>query len=79
MSNVESDNQLLAEKYDKVSEGQFNNGLILIEKLGIKTGHNVLDIGCGTGRLTEYLSKIVGDEGRIYGIDPSGLRPISRQ
>jgi hypothetical protein len=42
MSNADADNQLLAERYDQVSESQFNNGLILIEKLGIKPGHNVL-------------------------------------
>ncbi len=74
MSTVKLDNQLLAERYDQVSEGQFNNGLILIEKLGIKTGHNVLDIGCGTGRLTLHVTKTIGPSGRVVGIDPSVQR-----
>lgn len=74
MSNVESDNQLLAERYDKVSEGQFNNGLILVKKLGIKPGHKVLDIGCGTGRLTLHVARIVGNKGEVVGIDPSVQR-----
>ncbi|MFZ3058793.1 MAG: methyltransferase domain-containing protein [Candidatus Methanoperedens sp.] len=74
MSNVELDNQLLAERYDHVSEGQFNNGLILIEKLGIKTGNNVIDIGCGTGRLTLHVARIVGSNGKVVGIDPSVQR-----
>lgn len=74
MSNVESDNLSLAERYDQVSEGQFNNGLILIEKLGIKPGHKVLDIGCGTGRLTLHVSSVVGSKGKVVGIDPSVQR-----
>ncbi len=74
MSTVKLDNQLLAERYDQVSEGQFNNGLILIEKLGIKTGHNVLDIGCGTGRMTLHVAGIVGSNGKVVGIDPSVQR-----
>lgn len=74
MSTVKLDNQLLAERYDQVSEGQFKNGLILVEKLGIKPGHNVLDIGCGTGRLTLHVAGIVGSNGKVVGIDPSGQR-----
>lgn len=74
MNNVKSDNQLLAERYDRVSEGQFKNGLILIEKLGVKKGHNVLDIGCGTGHLTLHVSKTIGPGGRVVGIDPSVQR-----
>ncbi len=68
------DNQLLAERYDQVSEGQFKNGLILIEKLGVKKGHNVLDIGCGTGRLTLRVANLIGPGGRMVGIDPSVQR-----
>lgn len=74
MSNVKLDNHLLAERYDQVSEGQFKNGLILVEKLGIKAGYNVLDIGCGTGRLTLHVAGITGPGRRIVGIDPSVQR-----
>jgi len=74
MSAVTLDNRLLAERYDLVSDGQFNNGLILVKKLGIKPGHNVLDIGCGTGRLTLHVARIVGSNGKVVGIDPSAQR-----
>lgn len=74
MSNVKSDNLLLAERYDQVSEGQFKNGLILIEKLGVKPGDIVLDVGCGTGRHTLHVAGITGPCGRVVGIDPSVQR-----
>lgn len=34
----------------------------------------MLDIGCGTGRLTEYVAGLVGDSGYVVGIDPLPLR-----
>ncbi len=74
MTNLKLDTLLLAEKYDVVSNIQFDNGSILLEKLGVKEGDKVLDIGCGTGRLALYVSKIVGSHGKVVGIDPLPLR-----
>ncbi len=70
MTNLSLDTTLLAEKYEEVSNIQFDNGSILIEKLGIKEGDKVLDIGCGTGRLARSVSKIVGPSGKVVGTDP---------
>ncbi len=70
MINLKLDTSLLAEKYDEISNIQFDNGSILIDKQGVKEGDNVLDIGCGTGRLAQYLSRIVGHRGKVVGIDP---------
>ncbi|MCZ7398646.1 MAG: methyltransferase domain-containing protein [Candidatus Methanoperedens sp.] len=80
MTNLKLDTPLLAEKYDELSNIQFDNGSILIEKLGIKEGDRVLDIGCGTGRLVRYVSNVVGSNGKVVGIDPLPLRiDIARQ
>lgn len=74
MSNVKLDTPVLAEKYDKVSDSQFEDGLKLIEELAVTETQRVLDIGCGTGRLSSHVAKIVGNKGRFYGIDPSEFR-----
>jgi len=42
--------------------------------LQVEKGHHVLDVGCGTGRLAYHTADIVGNSGRIVGIDPSPYR-----
>ncbi|MFB3766546.1 MAG: class I SAM-dependent methyltransferase [Methanotrichaceae archaeon] len=74
MSAVDYDKPQLAEKYDAVSDSQYNNGIELIERLGIDKGNNVLDVGCGTGRLALYTAGRVGQSGKVLGIDPAPLR-----
>jgi len=71
MINVNHDSESLAEKYDKVSKYQYINGLALVEQLNISARHKVLDVGCGTGRLT---LKLAGNVDHIIGIDPSPQR-----
>ncbi len=41
------------------------------QRLGLRLGDRVLEIGCGTGRNLPYLHEAVGPEGRIYGVDLS--------
>jgi ubiquinone/menaquinone biosynthesis C-methylase UbiE len=74
MSSTKSDTPILAERYDQLSDTQFDNGKLLIKELQIKNGHHVLDIGSGTGRLAEYVAKTVGKKGKVFGIDPSPHR-----
>lgn len=38
-------------------------------RLGLKEGGSVLEVGCGTGRNFPYLEAIVGESGRIIGVD----------
>lgn len=68
------DTPLLAERYDQISNSQFENGVLLIKELGLKSGDHVLDIGCGTGRLSEHVLKIIGKNGHFTGLDPSEHR-----
>ena len=41
----------------------------IIQVLDIKRGMKILDFGCGRGRYTLPLARIVGSEGRIYALD----------
>jgi demethylmenaquinone methyltransferase/2-methoxy-6-polyprenyl-1,4-benzoquinol methylase len=49
------------------------------DRLELRPGSHVLEIGCGTGRNIPYLSKAVGPDGRVYGVDISpGMLARSR-
>jgi len=41
------------------------------DRLELKPGSHVLEIGCGTGRNLPFLSRAVGPTGRVYGVDLS--------
>ncbi len=62
------DNPELARTYDRVSERQFESGRRLVERLDLEPGERVLDIGCGTGRLAEWIAGRIGPN--VVGIDP---------
>lgn len=64
------DTRDLANTYDRSNDWVLTSGCILIEKLAVKSGDVVLDIGCGTGRLGQHVSSIIGSAGRFVGIDP---------
>ena len=51
-----------------------------VERLDLKAGGRVLEIGCGTGRNLPFLHRAVGPTGRIYGVDLSeGMLARARQ
>ena len=41
----------------------------LLERIGIRKGHIVLDFGCGYGIYTIPAAKIVSEHGRVYALD----------
>ncbi len=59
-----------AREYEKHSQGQLKWARELIEKISLKGTENVLDLGCGDGKITAEISKIVS-KGSIIGVDNS--------
>src|SRR5687768_8685004 len=57
---------ILAQIHNEVLARYYGCGLILPESLD---GLTVLDLGCGAGRDVYVLSKLVGEHGRVIGID----------
>src|ERR1700758_2055499 len=44
---------------------------LLLARLGLTGGQSVLEIGCGTGALTQPLAEAVGENGRVVAVDIS--------
>ena len=63
-----------ATRYHRVSEPQFDWGQRVIARLRPSPGERILDVGCGTGRLTREIVTAAGDGsiGRVIGLDRSG-------
>jgi trans-aconitate 2-methyltransferase len=59
-----------AEKYDAVKGPQVDAGKELISIANVKETDEILDIGCGTGKLTIELARL-SSKGSVMGIDPS--------
>ncbi len=70
MTSFTHDSRSLALTYDRVSDVQFEGGKALVERLGLAEGARVLDVGCGTGRLANWIAERVGSPGAVTGIDP---------
>lgn len=47
----------------------FSDPQEIITHIGIESGAHVADIGAGTGAFSAPLSRVVGDDGRIYAVD----------
>ena len=45
--------------------------LRILQALALKLGHHVLDVGSGPGHQAFEMASVVGDTGRIDGIDPA--------
>ena len=51
---------------DRWLEGE---GDRLVERLGIQSGHRVLDFGCGFGSIVIPAARVVGPQGRVLALD----------
>lgn len=70
MFRFDLDSDELAQAYGHASAFLFPSGRKLVEALRIRPGHRVLDVGCGTGLLADYVSRLVAPDGVVVGIDP---------
>jgi trans-aconitate 2-methyltransferase len=59
-----------AASYDRVSGPQARWGKAVLERLQLTGGETVLDAGCGTGRVTEELVRVL-PRGRVVALDAS--------
>ncbi len=59
---------------ESLTEAQENKYQLLIDSLGIKSHHKVLEIGCGWGGFAEYTAKKVGCTIKGITISPSQLK-----
>lgn len=59
-----------ASRYHDISAPQQAWGRRVLDRLPLEGGESVLDVGCGTGRLTEELARRV-PRGRVVGVDRS--------
>jgi ubiquinone/menaquinone biosynthesis C-methylase UbiE len=41
----------------------------LFERVGIRTGYTVVDVGCGGGQVSLVLARLVGPDGHVTGLD----------
>jgi ubiquinone/menaquinone biosynthesis C-methylase UbiE len=73
--SLQLDNVSLALDSERIgATRQFEAGKRLVQDLAIAEGERVLDVGCGTGLLSEHIAAIVGPRGHVLGVDPLPLR-----
>ena len=59
------------ESLEKQHEIMAARSIEQLQKAGLKEGHVVWDIGCGSGVMTEYLARTVSKTGHVYALDIS--------
>ena len=59
----------------------FNDPIKKVKAAGIRSGMDVLEVGCGSGYFTLPAAKLVGDEGCLHAIDihPIAIETVSKR
>ena len=53
---------------------QLKAGRSFVDLVNVKPGQKVLDMGCGTGELTQFLAEQVRQDSEVVGVDPDEER-----
>ncbi|NQZ00285.1 MAG: methyltransferase domain-containing protein [Bdellovibrionales bacterium] len=64
-----SDAEKYAKRFNDTAREKWQNPNGIIEVMGVKPGETVAEIGAGTGYMLPFLSKAVGENGKVYAID----------
>jgi trans-aconitate 2-methyltransferase len=57
--------------YHDLAQAHQQWGAVVLDRLPLRGDERVLDLGCGTGRVTAQLLERLGPEGRVVGVDGS--------
>ncbi len=78
---VDSTHAEFGELYDEVALWSAPFGLMLLDRVPIRAGITILDIGAGTGFTTIELAQRCGSKAKIIAVDPwgAGMRRLRRK
>ena len=70
LDEVDRDHPLFGDLYDELPLWSAPFGLLLLERVPIRSGLTILDVGAGTGFLTVELAQRCGSGSRVIAVDP---------
>jgi len=68
-SYQDPDPSTYVERFEREGREVYDNRRIIVEKLDLKPGMAVADVGCGTGLFTRLIARDVGPESKVYAVD----------
>ncbi|HEY6147976.1 MAG TPA: class I SAM-dependent methyltransferase, partial [Thermoanaerobaculia bacterium] len=81
LEDVDLADPAFGELYDELPLWSAPFGLFLLERVPMRTGQTILDVGCGTGFLTVELAQRCGGTTRVIAVDPwtGGMNRLRRK
>jgi ubiquinone/menaquinone biosynthesis C-methylase UbiE len=73
--------KLIAAGMESPLRRKFFDPVEALKGAGIRSGQEVLEVGCGTGFFTIPTAELVGDKGRVYAIDshPLAIEQVAKK